>query len=219
MLRHASTPLLATADDQEHDMKMNALEKLAMNNPVRAFIQRHYEAPLFERLGGRVEGMNVLEVGCGRGVGTELIFTRFGARHVYALDVDPGMIARARRRLTLYLPDRLVLTVGDVTAIDVDDATFDAVFDFAIIHHVPNWQAAVAEIRRVLKPGGRFFFEEVTSHALDRWTYRTFLDHPAENRFSGKEFIGELERQAIVVGESFVERKKGDFIFGVGKRS
>ena len=47
-------------------MKMNQLEKLAMNNPVRTLIQRHFEAPLLERLGGRLEGLEVLEVGCGR---------------------------------------------------------------------------------------------------------------------------------------------------------
>lgn len=197
-------------------MKMNRIEKWAMNNPIRAFIQRHYEASLFERLGGRVEGMHVLEVGCGRGVGTELILTRFGARRVYALDLDPDMVSRARRRLARYIPERLVLTVGDVNAIDIGDEAFDAVFDFAILHHVPDWQAAISEIRRVLKPGGHFFFQEVTSHALNRWSYRTFLDHPTENRFSGQEFVAELERQGIHVGENFVERFYGDFIFGVG---
>jgi ubiquinone/menaquinone biosynthesis C-methylase UbiE len=197
---------------------MNRLEKLAMNNPIRAFIQRRYEAPLLERLGGRVEGLRVLEVGCGSGIGTELLFKRFGAREVHAFDLDPDMIRRARRRLFSYIPERLILAEGDVTAIAEQDEAFDAVFDFAIIHHVENWQDAVSEICRVLKPGGRFFFEEVTSHALDRWSYRTFLDHPEENRFSGKEFIAEIERRGMIVGENTVERNHGDFVFGVGQK-
>ena len=54
-------------------MKMNRLEKLAMNNPVRTLIQRHYEAPLLERLGGRLDDLVVLETGCGRGIGTETV--------------------------------------------------------------------------------------------------------------------------------------------------
>ncbi len=89
--------------------------------------------------------------------------------------------------------------------------------DFGILHHVPDWQAAVAEIRRVLRPGGRFFFMEVTSRALSRRTYRHLFAHPEENRFSRAEFIAELERQRIVVGPNVVEWLFGDFIYGVGK--
>lgn len=77
----------------------------------------------------------------------------------------------------------------------------------------------MSEIRRVLKPGGRFFFEEVTSYALGRWVYRRFLKHPASQHwFSGEEFIVELERQGILVGQQVVERFFGDFIIGVGRR-
>jgi ubiquinone/menaquinone biosynthesis C-methylase UbiE len=200
-------------------MKMNRIEKLSMNNPFRAMIQRRYEAPLLEKMGGRVEGMRVLETGCGRGIGTELLFKRFGAKEVHALDVDPDMIAKAQRRLSAYPPERLKLAVGDVTALDAEDGTYDAVFDFWIIHHVPDWQKAVSEISRVLKPGGRFFFQEVTKHALNRLFYRLFLDHPTENRFSGAEFVSELERNRIAVENNIVERFFGDFLFGVGFRA
>ena len=189
-----------------------------MNNPVRALVQRRYEAVVMERLGGRVEGQRILEIGCGRGVGTEIIFERFGAREVNAFDLDPDMIERARQRLSNYSPERLRLFVGDAAAIKAEDASYDAVFDFGIVHHVPEWQQAVKEIARVLKPGGRFFFEEVTRQALDRWFYRTFLEHPKENRFTAKEFVAELERQGISVGSNQIEWFLGDFIVGVGHR-
>lgn len=197
-------------------MKMNRIEKFFMNNPVRAAIQRYYEAPLLIKLGGRVDGLRVLEVGCGRGIGTEIIFERFGARTVDSFDIDPEMVAKARKRLSKYPKDVLRLTVGDVTAIDAADNSYDAVFDFWILHHVPDWQRAILEIQRVLRPGGRFFFQEVTQKALDRWFYRTFLEHPKENRFAKEDFIDELERQGIHVGGNVVERLIGDFVFGVG---
>ncbi len=199
-------------------MLLNRVEKALMNNPVRAMPQRYYEAQLLERLGGRVDGLRVLEIGCGRGVGTEIIFERFGAREVHAFDLDPDMVERARLRLSGHRPERLKLFLGDATRIDAEDEIYDAVFDFGIIHHVPDWQRAVSEVRRVLRPGGRFFFEEVTSHALNRWSYRTFLEHPKENRFSAAEFIAELERQGISVEGNFTERIFGDFVFGVGHR-
>ncbi len=200
-------------------MKLNAVETALMNNPLRAFVQRHYEAERLERLGGRIEGLRALEVGCGRGIGTEIIFERFGAREVHAFDVDPAMVRLARARLAAYPPERLRLDVGDVTAIREPDASFDAVFDFGIVHHVPDWRAAIAEVRRVLKPGGRFFFEEVTRHALERWSYRTFLVHPTADRFSGRELVAELERQGLVVGRDFVEVFFGDFVIGVARRA
>jgi ubiquinone/menaquinone biosynthesis C-methylase UbiE len=196
---------------------LNGAERALMNNPVRALIQRRYELPLLERLGGRPRGARVLEVGCGRGVGTELIFERWGAREVHAFDLDPEMVALARRRLSRYGPDRLRLWAGDVTAIDAGDASFDVVVDFGILHHVPHWQAGVAEIGRALRPGGRFYFEEVSRRALDRRAYRALFAHPWENRFSREEFVGEVERQGVVVGGNVVERLFGDFFFGVGR--
>jgi Methylase involved in ubiquinone/menaquinone biosynthesis len=175
-------------------MKLNRLEKALMNNPLRSALQRHYEAPLLERLGGRTEGMRVLEVGCGRGVGTEIIFERFGAREVHAFDLDPEMVKQARLRLKGYSSAQLKLEVGDAANIMADDESFDAVFDFGIMHHVPQWQKAVSEIGRVLRRGGRFFFMEVTSQALNRASYRNLFMYPIENRFSKQGLVAELER-------------------------
>lgn len=199
-------------------MKLNSIEKALMNNPIRASLQRYYEAPLLQRLGGRLDGQRVLEIGCGRGIGTQLLVEHFGAREVTAFDLDPDMVARAKHRLRAYIPNQVHLYVGDATQITAEDASFDAVVDFGIIHHIPNWQDAVAEIYRVLKPGGLFFFEEVTRQALNRWFYTTFLEHPTSNRFSGEEFVAELERQGIRVSNRTVERFFGDFIIGVGSR-
>lgn len=95
-----------------------------MNNPLRALLQRYYEAPLLERLGGQLEAERVLEVGCGRGIGIEILFERFGAQSVYAFDLDPDMVRQAHHRLTANLPNQLMLTVSDVTAIPVRDEVF-----------------------------------------------------------------------------------------------
>lgn len=199
-------------------MKLNATETLLMNNPVRAMLQRRYEAPLLERLGGDSVGARVLEVGCGRGVGTEIILDRFGAGHVTAIDLDPKMIDRARRRLASRGPGRLLLAVADVSAIDASDGSFDAVFDFGIIHHVDDWRAGLAEIARVLRPGGQFYFEEVTRHALERWSYRTFLEHPAHDRFDPRDFVDACDLVGLVTDGRWVERFFGDFVIGVATR-
>ena len=198
-------------------MHLNPVEAALMHNPVRSWVQRYYELPLLVRLGGTVRGLRVIEIGCGRGVGTEILLRRYGVRQVCAFDLDARFVALARKRLAEHLTDRLQLTVADAAAIPAPDASFDAVVDFVVIHHVPAWRTAVSEVRRVLRPKGRFFFEEVTAQALARWSYRTFLRHPTADRFTGEDFVRELTRQGVTV-EASTPRFLGDFIVGVGRR-
>jgi ubiquinone/menaquinone biosynthesis C-methylase UbiE len=104
---------------------------------------------------------------------------------------------RLRRRSRFTTPPpretpRCVFRCGAAERLPFPNRSFDAVFDFGVLHRVPDWQAAVAEIARVLKPSGRFYFEEVTAAALDRWIYRALLKHPAENRFDEARFLAEL---------------------------
>ena len=136
-------------------MLLNRVEKAMMNNPVRAAFQRRLEGRMLFEMGGPMRGGLALEVGCGRGVGTQIILDRFKAERVHAFDLDPDMVDLARRRLRKH-GDAVRLWAGTVTQIDAPDDTYDAVFDFGIIHHVPDWRSALTEIHRVLKPGGRF---------------------------------------------------------------
>jgi ubiquinone/menaquinone biosynthesis C-methylase UbiE len=177
-------------------MLLNRAEYALMNNPVRAAIQRHFEAQRLLRLGGALDGGRALEVGCGRGVGVELIFGVFGADSVDAFDLDPRMVARTRDRLSAY-GSRARVWVGDATAISVPDATFDAVFDFGIIHHVPEWRRAVAEVHRVLKPGGIFYGEEVLRRFIVHPITRRILEHPLSDRFDTAGFGRALEASGL----------------------
>lgn len=204
-------------------MLMNRIEKAAIDNAGRRALQRHYEIPkLLQLAGGPLPpGAHAVEIGCGPGYGTRLILDGFRAAQVDAVDLDPGMIDKARRRLSRQQPDRTRLAVGDATdlrsAFGAADGSYDAAFDFAIIHHIPNWRAALAEIARVLKPGGLFVFEEVTAHALARPSYRLLFDHPTEDRFSAAQFLPELHRHGLTVRDACT-RISGDYLFGVAER-
>ena len=203
------------------DMLMNRVETALINSAPRRALQRFYEAPLLTRLGGRVAGGRVLEIGCGSGYGTRLILDRFGAAAVDAVDLDPRAVTAAQRRLAVY-GDRARVVVGNVThlaeALNAADGRYDAVFDFAIIHHVEDWRAALAEVARVLRPGGRFFFDEVTATALNRPTYRRLFDHPRHDRFTAGDFLAELPRHGLDIGERWRTRIGGDYLLGVAQR-
>jgi ubiquinone/menaquinone biosynthesis C-methylase UbiE len=198
-------------------VRLNVVEKMLLNNPARRMVQKFYEAPLLLRMAGRLDGKRALEIGCGQGFGLEIILGRFGAAQVRGIDLDPQMVARAQKRALRYA-GRAEVLVGDVTAIQAPDQSFDAVFDFGVIHHVPVWKDAIGEVRRVLKPGGIFVFEEVSKQALDRWVYRATLKHPKEDRFTAEEFVAALGDYGMPAEERVVRFFFGDFFAGVGQR-
>ena len=199
-------------------MKLNLAERLLVNNPVRALVQRFYEGPLLCKLGGRLNDARVLDVGCGRGVGIQVLLDQVRAGQGYGLDLDPKQIERARRRFAGKFAGRVQLAVGSVEQLPFPPATFDAVFDFGMLHHALHWQTGVAEIARVLKPSGLFFFEEVTCEALKKWSYRTFLQHPAENRFTETELLSELTRCGIQPFGDLHRIFRNDIFIGVARR-
>ncbi len=192
-------------------MLLNRVEYALMNNPLRAAIQRRFEARRLLRLGGAVPGGLALEIGCGRGVGAEIILDQFGADRVEGFDLDPSMVALARRRLAPR-GDRARFWVGDATAIPAPDDRYDAVFDFGIVHHVPHWRQVLAEVQRVLKPGGRFYAEEILASFITHPVTRLFLDHPQTDRFEQADFCQGLEAAHLEVRESMGRRGAAWFI-------
>ncbi|MDY6878001.1 MAG: class I SAM-dependent methyltransferase [Chloroflexota bacterium] len=109
-----------------------------------------------------------LEIGCGQGAVTRLLVERYGAR-VVASDYDPAQVALARERLA-DLDERVTFRVVDARAMLFDDAQFDGVFSFQVMHHIPGglsraqsrgWRQVVAETARVLGPGGWFVLTDL----------------------------------------------------------
>ena len=177
-------------------MLLNRVEKLLMNNPFRAGIQRHIEGRRLLDFGGPMRGGTALELGCGRGVGVEIILDVFGADRVDGFDLDPHMIDLANRRLRPR-SNRVRLWVGDAEKIHATDAAYDAVFDFGIIHHIPRWRSALREVVRVLKPGGRFYGEEVLKPFILNPLARRLLDHPLDGRFDHITFVDGIEASGL----------------------
>ena len=182
-------------------MLLNRIEKALMNNAARAAIQRRFEAPRLLAMGGSVNGGHALEIGCGRGIGIEAILDDFGAARVDAFDLDPQMVALAQQRVAKR-GAAVRLWVGDAESIPCPDASYDAVFDFGIIHHVPNWRNALREVRRVLRPGGRFYAEEVLARFILNPITRRVLEHPLDDRFDHGAFVQALEAHAFEVVDS-----------------
>ena len=96
---------------------------------------------------------DVLEIGVGMGA-DHLEWAQASPRSLTGIDLTSQAIAVTRERLGLHgLHSRLV--VSDAEHLPFRDASFDLVYSWGVIHHSPNTPAAVREIARVLRPGGR----------------------------------------------------------------
>ena len=116
--------------------------------------RRRYELePYIEQFAAfeRARGQRVLEIGVGLGADHQR-FAEAGAI-LCGIDLTERAVAHARRRLELFgLGSRL--EQGDAENLAFDDDSFDLVYSWGVIHHSPNTPQAVAEIHRVLRPGG-----------------------------------------------------------------
>lgn len=96
-----------------------------------------------------------LEIGCGTGFFSLNLKLAGVLDEVHVTDLSPGMVEQAKRNgreLGFDVEGR----VADAERLPYDDQTFDVVIGHAVIHHIPDVEAAFREMLRVLKPGGRF---------------------------------------------------------------
>jgi ubiquinone/menaquinone biosynthesis C-methylase UbiE len=177
-------------------MKVNWPERLWVNSPVRRFVQQR-EAVFFKRLHSLPSGGRYLEIGCGCGVGAGIIWGSFAPSAIYALDIDTGMLQTAKRKTANWQSDRLHLLAADAQQLPFAENTFDAVFNYGIIHHLEDWQQGIAETARVLKNKGVFYFEEIYPPLYANFLLRHIVVHPRENRFHGPQYRAALEGSAL----------------------
>src|SRR5262249_39117069 len=111
------------------------------------------------------------DLGCGTGA-VSAALAPFVA-HVIAVDTSAAMLQAAKKRLRD--TTNVDLRRGDLEALPIDDARLDAATLMLVLHHVPEPVRALAEVARVLKPGGRLLLVDMLPH--DRESYRQQMGH------------------------------------------
>ena len=170
-----------------------------MNNSIRGFIQKRLEAPRLKSLcNGRTD--TILEIGCGQGAGARIICDLFSPNKYVGIDLDSKMVERAKKK-EHGLENALFLQ-GDAARLPFGDGTFDLAVDFGIIHHIPNWREALAEIHRTLNAHGELYFEELPVETWERGIgkpLKRLLEHPYKEMFRQNEFVAELKQLGFEV--------------------
>ena len=196
-------------------MKLNWAERRVVNNPSRV-LQQKIELNIMKRMLPLERGATVLEVGCGRGAGANIIRKVFMPSVLHASDLDMDMIQRARNYLPAASLSALSFYVADVLYLPYRNNTLDAIFVFGVLHHVPEWQAALFEIVRILKPGGLLYFEEIYPSLYQNCITKHILLHPRRNRFRSNDLKTVFEGAHLSIKHSWELKKLG--IFGVARK-
>jgi ubiquinone/menaquinone biosynthesis C-methylase UbiE len=181
-------------------MKLNRFEFLLMNNPMRALVQEMHEVRVLRGMTSIGSIDRALEIGCGNGHGTKLIKKYFSPKLIDAVDLDEKMIEIARGKND---DSSIHYEVMDASRLNFPDNAFDAIFDFGVIHHIPNWRDCVSEMNRVLKAGGEAILEELSTDTfctLPGRVWKGLLDHPYDKMFSTTEFVESLLAAGFTLG-------------------
>ncbi len=120
--------------------------------------------------GERLDG-EVLEIGGGSGaMAARLLASRPSVR-MTVTDYDEAMVEASRTRLAGFA-DRAGVRQADATRLPFRDGRFDAVLSFIMLHHVIDWEAALAEAVRVLRPGGVLIGYDLVASRPARWLHQ-----------------------------------------------
>ena len=112
-------------------------------------------------LGKINQGENILDIGCGAGVDTILAAIMVGSKgSVVGVDIVPEMIARAESNLQMVGLDNVNFQQVSGENLPFSSDTFDVVISNGVINLIPDKEAAMSEILRVLKPSGRLMMAD-----------------------------------------------------------
>ena len=152
-------------------------------------------------------GKDVLDFGCGTGeISTQVAF--LGARRVYALDVNEGLLDCTRRRAELDGVSRQVETICGFIQ-EVEPRPVDVIIAFAVLHHSFPLENVMPSLLRWLNPGGTFIAVEPVSYSETLEKLRTKSGVPFDALDEGERKLNELDLE--FVASHFEETKVVDF--------
>lgn len=171
---------------------------MGYNEEFRQLLDRRSAATHAAHLLPHLEpGMRVLDLGCGPATISVGLAEAVAPGELHGIDIEESQVAMARSAAEAGGHGNATFHVGDITDLPFGDDEFDVAHCHAVLMHVPDTAAVLAEVRRVLKPGGIFaarelivascFLEPVEPEVHEAWnTFGKLLEanggHPQMGR-------------------------------------
>lgn len=203
------------------EMSVERNQKI-QSNPIINYEQQVRSRTVLNMLSPS-QGEKILDIGCGNARDLAIIATT-GAQ-VVGVDIAEGMVSAARQELVKLGIENVLLRVGDATQLDFADGEFDKVLCSEVIEHIPDAEKALAEIWRVLKPGGMLVLSTPNPkswYGFDRyWIWERVLgkkwNHPFDQWRTMSDLISMVERKGFKVekkaGACYVPGFLGTYFF------
>ena len=176
-------------------MLMTKLEVWEMDSLFRKWMIERVTYRYYREFFNDFKGKNILEIGCGHGFGAKTIKKYFSPNKIIAIDLDPRMVVSARKQIH---DPTIVFEIADATKLPYKDNSFEAVFVYGVIHHIPGplWKKSLDEINRILKKNGQaFIYDNSIESFKTLWgrVSRIISKHPYDSMYKKSEFINYLK--------------------------
>ena len=180
-------------------MKMNKLEYFLMTFDLGRQVYLRCIVRDLHELSRMNPDKELLEIGCGNGIGTQFIQEFFYPSEFIATEFDQRLVdvARIKNR-----GSKVMVEAGDATNLRFVDNEFDAVIGLSVIHHIPNWKDCIDELYRVIKPNGLLIIKELSIETFQSplgMVARQVVSHPYESMLRKDEFFKYIEQRGFKI--------------------
>lgn len=159
-----------------------------------------YEKPAIREQIPDLTGKTVISIGCGSGIDTEWLRKR-GASKAEGVDISEKLIEIAQSEYP-----QCEFRVMDMEQLDFKDSSFDFAYSSLAIHYVSDWDKALSEVYRILKPGSKYIFS--CGHPIDSALERLQLSETVNERKLGRK-ADEVSGKRTVYGDYLAAEYKG----------
>jgi len=115
-------------------------------------------------------GWTILDIGCGGGATLQRLLKRSKDAQVYGIDISKESVAKAKKVNAEVLDKQVFVTLGSAEKLPYEDEKFDLVTAVETVYFWPNLPDCLQEVRRVLKPGGKFAILVEVVDSDSKWT-------------------------------------------------
>ena len=135
------------------------------------------------------KGGEVVDIGCGGGYNIRRLLERVGEGHVYGVDISPVSVEKSRTVNKADLGTRCRVYQGSAESLPFEDDVLDLATAFETVYFWPNIADCFCEVRRVLRPGGRFAVINDPGDPNKHWEDKV----PGMTNYTAEDIVGLME--------------------------